>query len=57
MMKASKKITSLDQFVDQEYGVKGTAKRDKFEAEYEAFKEDVVIQLATQEKEIDSVRG
>ena len=54
-MEANKKLTSLSQFVDQEYGVKGTAKRDKFEAEYEIFKEKILIQRAVQEKEIDSV--
>ena len=31
-------LTSLGQFVDEEFGAKGTAKRDKFEAEYEIFK-------------------
>lgn len=34
-MKASKNLTSLSQFVDKEYGVQGTEKRDKLEAEYE----------------------
>ena len=49
-MKANKNLTSLNQFVDKEYGVKGTEKRDKLEAEYEAFKLGVLIQQARQEK-------
>jgi DNA-binding XRE family transcriptional regulator len=49
-MKANKDLTSLSQFVDKEYGVKGTEKRDKLEAEYEAFKLGVLIQQARQEK-------
>ena len=49
-MKASKNLTSLSQFVDKEYGVQGTEKRDKLEAEYEAFKLGVLIQQARQEK-------
>jgi HTH-type transcriptional regulator / antitoxin HipB len=49
-MKANKNLTSLSQFVDKEYGVKGTKKRDKFENEYEAFKLGVLIQQARQEK-------
>ena len=49
-MKANKNLTSLSQFVDKEYGVKGTKKRDKLEGEYEAFKLGVLIQQARQEK-------
>lgn len=52
IMKANKNLTSLGQFIDKEYGVKGTTKRDKLEAEYEAFKFEVLIQQAIQEKEI-----
>jgi DNA-binding XRE family transcriptional regulator len=50
IMKKSKILTSLTDFVDKEYGVKGTKKRDKFESEYEAFKLGVLIQQARQEK-------
>ena len=46
----NKNLTSLSEFIDQEVGVKGTKKRDKFEAEYEGFKLGVLIQQATQEK-------
>ena len=49
-MKKNKNLTSLSDFVDSEYGVKGTAKRETFEAEYEAFKLGVLIQQARQEK-------
>ena len=49
-MKANKNLTSLSQFIDKEYGVKGTEKRDKLDSEYEAFKLGVLIQQARQEK-------
>ena len=49
-MKKRKNLTSLSDFVDKEYGVKGTKKREKFETEYEAFKLGVLIQQARQEK-------
>jgi len=43
-------LTSLSEFIDKEVGVKGTKKRDKFDAEYEAFKLGVFLQQARQEK-------
>lgn len=49
-MKANKNLTSLSQFIDNEYGAKGTKKRDKLDSEYEAFKLGVLIQQARQEK-------
>ena len=49
-MKKSKNLTSLSDFVDKEYGVNGTKKREKFESGYEAFKLGVLIQQARQEK-------
>ena len=49
-MKKSKNLTSLSDFVDKEYGVNGTKKREKFESENEAFKLGVLIQQARQEK-------
>lgn len=45
-----KNLTPLDQFIDQEIGPKGSAKRKKFDAGYEAFKLGVLIQQARQEK-------
>ena len=53
IMKANRNLTSLGQFIDKEYGVKGTTKRDKLETEYEAFKLYVLIQQARMEKKID----
>ena len=50
MKKKSKNITSLDQFLDEEMGKKGTKKRNKFEDEYDAFKLGVLIQQARQER-------
>jgi HTH-type transcriptional regulator / antitoxin HipB len=43
-------IKTLDQFIDEEIGKKGTKKRERFEAGYEAFKLGVLIQQARQEK-------
>ena len=45
-----KNLTSLKDFIDKEVGPKGTKKREKFEASYEAFKLGVLIQQARQEK-------
>ena len=45
-----KNLTSLSQFIDNEIGVKGTKKRDKFDSDYEAFKLGVLIQQARQQK-------
>ncbi|MFA6013038.1 MAG: helix-turn-helix transcriptional regulator [Desulfobacteraceae bacterium] len=49
-MKLSSNLKSLDQFIDEQYGKKGTPKRDKFEKGYEAFKLGVLIQQARIEK-------
>ncbi len=46
----SKNLTSLDQFIDKEVGTIGTKRRDKFEADYEAFKLGVLLQQARQKK-------
>ncbi len=43
-------IKTLDQFIDEEIGKKGTKNREKLEAGYEAFKLGVLIQQARQEK-------
>lgn len=45
-----KNLTSLGEFIDKEVGPKRTKKRDEFEKGYEAFKLDVLIQQARQEK-------
>jgi HTH-type transcriptional regulator/antitoxin HipB len=43
-------LTSLGDFIDKEVGVKGAKKRDKYDAEFEAFKLGVLIQQARHEK-------
>lgn len=43
-------IKTLDQFIDEEIGKKGTKKREEFENGYETFKLGVLIQQARQEK-------
>ncbi len=46
-MKAKKNnLTSLDQFVIEQYGEKGTQKRETFENGYQEFKLGVLIQQA-----------
>ena len=45
-----KNVTSLSEFIDNKAGKRGTKKREKFEAEYDAFKLGVLIQQARQEK-------
>lgn len=45
-----KSLTPLNEFIDKKVGKKGTKKRDKFEAGYEAFKLGVLIQEARQKK-------
>ncbi len=49
-MKQKSNLKSLDQFVDERYGKKGTSKRDKFEKGYEAFKIGFLLQQARLEK-------
>jgi hypothetical protein len=39
-------IKTLDQFVEEQYGDKGTAKRDNFEKGFESFKLGFLIQQA-----------
>jgi HTH-type transcriptional regulator / antitoxin HipB len=43
-------LKSLDQFIDEQYGSKGTPKRNKFEKEFEAFNLGFLIQQARLEK-------
>ncbi len=43
-------IKTLDQFKDKHYGKPGTAKRDKLEADYEAFKIGALIHKARIER-------
>ncbi|MFY7665657.1 helix-turn-helix domain-containing protein [Flavobacterium sp.] len=49
-MKAKSNLKTLDQFVDEQYGKKGTPKRDNFEKGYESFKIGFLIQQARLER-------
>jgi ribosome-binding protein aMBF1 (putative translation factor) len=50
-MKAkNKNLKSLDQFIDEKIGKKGTEIREQFELEYDAFKLGVLIQQAREQK-------
>lgn len=49
-MKQKNNLKSLDQFVEEQYGEKGTSKRDKFEKGFESFKLGFLIQQARLEK-------
>jgi ribosome-binding protein aMBF1 (putative translation factor) len=50
-MKAkNKNLKSLDQFIDEKIGKRGTEQRERFEEEYDAFKLGVLIQQAREQK-------
>lgn len=49
-MSKKNNITTLDQFIEEQYGKKGTPKRDTFKKGYEAFKLGFMIQQARLEK-------
>jgi len=49
-MQKNKNLVSLSEFIDREIGAKGTKKRTKFDAGYEAFKLGGLLQQARQEK-------
>ena len=49
-MKTKNNIKTLDQFIEEEYGKKGTPKRNKFEKGYEDFKLGFLIQQARLQK-------
>jgi DNA-binding XRE family transcriptional regulator len=49
-MKNNKNLKSLDQFVEEQYGKRGSVKREKFENGYESFKLGVLLQQARLEK-------
>lgn len=50
MTTKNKNLKSLDQFIDEKIGERGTKKREKFEHEYDAFKLGILIQQARQRK-------
>lgn len=45
-----KQLTSLDTFIDAEYGAKGTKRRNQFEEDYKAFKLGILIKQKRMEK-------
>lgn len=49
-MSKKSNMKTLDQFVEEHYGKKGTSKRNKFEKGYESFKIGFLIQQARREK-------
>ena len=49
-MKKKSRLKKLDQFVDEKYGQRGTAKREKFERGYQEFKLGALIYEARVEK-------
>jgi len=49
-MKQKNNTKSLNTFIDEQYGKRGTRKREKFEREYENFKIGFLIQQARKEK-------
>lgn len=51
-MKAkNKNLKSLDQFIDEKIGKKGSEERELFENEYDVFKLGVLIQQAREKKD------
>ena len=50
MTTKNKNLKTLDQFIDEKIGKKGTGKREQFETEYDAFKLGVLIQQAREKK-------
>lgn len=50
MIVKNKNLKSLDQFIDEKIGKKGTYKREHFESGYDTFKLGVLIQQAREHK-------
>ncbi len=51
-MSTSKKLTSFEDHLNQQYGTKGSPSREKYEQEFEAFKIGVLIQEARKKKNL-----
>lgn len=49
-MKTKSNTKTLDQLIEEQYGIKGTLKRDKFDKGYETFKLGAMIHEARLEK-------
>ena len=54
-MKTNGNIKTLAQLIDEQYGKKGTSKRDKFDKGYQAFKMGAMIHEARIEKGMTQV--
>lgn len=50
--KMNKHLTSFEGHLDEQYGKRGTKKREKYEQEFEAFKLGVLIQEAREKKHL-----
>ena len=50
--KRSNQLTSFSEHLDEQYGKRGTAEREKYEQEYEAFKLGVLIQEMRVKKQL-----
>ena len=50
MNKKENNLIPLDQYIEQQYGKRGTSKREKFEKGYENFKIGFMLQQARLEK-------
>lgn len=50
MSTKNKELKSLDQFVNENIGERGTLNREQFETEYDTFKLGVLIQQAREDK-------
>lgn len=50
MKKANSKLTSFTDHLDEQYGKKGTEKRNKYEEDFEAFKLGVMLQELRKEQ-------
>lgn len=52
IMNKNKKLTSFEDHLDQQYGIKGSPDREKYEQEFEAFKIGILIQEARKRKNL-----
>lgn len=50
MKEENKKLTTLEEFKEKNYGKRGTKKRDELEAGYESFKVGILLQEARLKK-------
>ena len=51
-MKKNKHLTSHAEYIDKQYGKRGTKKREEYEMGYEAFKLGVLIQQMREDKHL-----